>query len=833
MRVRALLFFMPVLFVYPISATVTVTSPQAGQTVNSPVSFQASATTNTCSSGVASMGVYVDNVLTYVVNGASLSTSISIAPGSHHTVVEEWDHCGGATYTSVDLTIAGVAVKSPAPGSPVTTSVTYTATAATTCSKGVAAMGIYVNNVLVYTVNAATLNTQITLPPGPQHTVVEEWDYCGGATYTTDDLTVTGVLVKSPVPGTNVNSPITYSATAASGCPKGVAAMGIYVNNALVYVVNGAVLNMPLNLAPGPEHTVVEEWDYCGGAAYTTDDLIVGNPNAPVVSVTATPASITLGSLSALKVTATNAAQLSITASDGTSYSLPPAGGTITITPAASTTYWVKATNGSINATGSALVAVTPPSLIDYPRYKGDVGGTGANTNEVLLTPATVNSLHFGQQWSLQVDGFISAQPLYVHGLAINGAAHNVVFVATNNDSLYAVDANTGKQLWMRSFLSTGVTPVNLSSFGVETYGILGTPVIDTATKTMFVSVWTAENSNTYFPHRLHAIDITTGADKLTPVIMTDPVMAPFLQLQRPALLLANGTVYAAFGSVGDMLPYHGLLLAYHETTLAQKARWNVTPDGPAGGIWMSGAAPTADSQGNIYVSVANGYFDGKNNFGESAVKLTPALSVLDYFTPFDYNYLNTWDVDLGSGSAVVVPDQPGPYAHELIVCGKTSPIYVLNRDNMGKLGSASDNIIQRFDNAIGNSGNFQDSGQPCFNSPAVWNNNVYFAANHDLLKMFTISPTTGQLAWSSSSSTTYLYPGANPVVSANGNKNGIVWTVEKSTATLHANDAADVSKSLYVGPSMGTVFRWVPPTVANGYVYVAAFDSLVAYTNY
>jgi outer membrane protein assembly factor BamB len=407
-----------------------------------------------------------------------------------------------------------------------------------------------------------------------------------------------------------------------------------------------------------------------------------------------------------------------------------------------------------------------------------------------------------------------------------------VVFVATSNDSLYAVDANTGQRLWTRSFLSSGVTAVNLSNVGVETMGILSTPVIDPGTRTMYVVVWTAENNDSYFPHRLHAIDITTGLDKVTAVTITDSAMQPLYQLQRSALLLVNGTIYAGFGSVGDITPYHGLVFAFDEATLVQKAKWNVTPGGMGGGVWMSGAAPTADSSGNVYLSIGNGHFDGSSNFGESAVKLSPSLTVLDYFTPYNYNSLNTNDVDLGSGSVVVVPDQPGAYKHELIACGKPTPIYVLNRDNMGKLGTSADNVIQRLDNAIGGTGNVPDSGQPCYNSPAVWNNNVYFAANDDVLKMFTISPTTGQLSLASNGATTYAWPGTDPVVSSNGTTNGIVWTVDSGTATLHANDATDVSKSLYVGPSMGSVHRWVPPTVVNGWVYVAASNWLVGYSN-
>jgi outer membrane protein assembly factor BamB len=245
----------------------------------------------------------------------------------------------------------------------------------------------------------------------------------------------------------------------------------------------------------------------------------------------------------------------------------------------------------------------------------------------------------------------------------------------------------------------------------------------------------------------------------------------------------------------------------------------------------MSGASPTADKDGNIYVSTGNGSVSA-NNFGQAIVKLTPNLQELDFFIPHDYVTLNQGDIDLGSGSVMVVPDQAGPFPHLLIACGKPTPIYVLNRDAMGEVGGTSDNIIQRLDHQLGNTGSFRDSGQPCYNSPAMWQQNVYFAANHDVLKMFVLNAGTGMLSATpvSKGTFTYQWPGADPVVSSNGNTNGIVWAIDKTTGTLHASDATDVSKELYVSPSLGAPIRWVPPTVANGHVYVTASGKIIAY---
>jgi outer membrane protein assembly factor BamB len=420
-----------------------------------------------------------------------------------------------------------------------------------------------------------------------------------------------------------------------------------------------------------------------------------------------------------------------------------------------------------------------------------------------------------------------------MNGIAVGGATRNVLYVTTSNDSVYAIDADTGKELWKRSFLPSGVTAVPGTATKISTQtGILGTPVIDPVKMAMFVVAETSEDNATYFPHRLHAISLVTGQD-LTPdpELISDSDLQPVMKFQRPGLLLANGMVYVAFGSIEDRAPYHGLLFAFDENTLEQKAVWNVTPTGSEGGLWMSGSAPLADSAGNIYVSTGNGSA-GTNNFGESIVKLSPTLQELDYFTPYNFSSYDTADLDLGSGSMILAPDQNGPYPHEIIACGKPTPIYVINRDAFGGRGTTSDNIIQRLDGQIGGKGSVRDSGQPCYNSPAMWQNNVYFAANYDVLKMFTLNANTGMLSPSpvSKGTFTYHWPGADPVISANRSTNGIVWTIDVSSGTLHANDALDVSKNLYTSANFGSPTRWIPPTVVNGHVYVTASGKVLAY---
>ena len=542
--------------------------------------------------------------------------------------------------------------------------------------------------------------------------------------------------------------------------------------------------------------------------------------------VTITPSKAALHAIGQLQFTANQAVTWSTSC------------GTISTTglftaPASAATCNIKATS-TANSTNTATVGAVV-TTVNYTTRKNGNSGTGVQTNELTLTPASVSSGKFAQIWTTALDGPIWGQPLYLNGVTIpiGGKARNAVFVTTSNDSVYALDADTGALLWHTSFLSTGVTAVAGTSLQISSQiGILSTPVIDPVKQIMYVVAETSENNATTFPHRLHALSILTGKEMLGgPVVISDPDLPPVQKFQRPGLLLANGKVYVAFGSIEDRNPYHGLIFAFDQNTLEVVAFFNDTPTGSQGGIWMSGASPTADKDGNIYVSTGNGSVSA-NNFGQAIVKLTPNLQELDFFIPHDYVTLNQGDIDLGSGSVMVVPDQAGPFPHLLIACGKPTPIYVLNRDAMGEVGGTSDNIIQRLDHQLGNTGSFRDSGQPCYNSPAMWQQNVYFAANHDVLKMFVLNAGTGMLSATpvSKGTFTYQWPGADPVVSSNGNTNGIVWTIDKTTGTLHASDATDVSKELYASPRLGTPIRWVPPTVANGHVYVTASGKIIAY---
>src|SRR5262249_31258298 len=343
----------------------------------------------------------------------------------------------------------------------------------------------------------------------------------------------------------------------------------------------------------------------------------------------------------------------------------------------------------------------------------------------------------------------------------IGGAQHNVVFVATEHDSVYAFDADhAGAPLWHTNFLGPGITTVQTASnHDIPVHpevGITGTPVIDPNSSTIYVLAQTVEHG--IFANKLHALDITTGAEKPgRPVVLTAPGFQDQQEFVRCALLLANGNVYVAFASYGDIEPYKGFMFAFNASTLANVATWNVTPTGSEGGIWMGAAGPAADADGNIFVAVGNGTWDGITNFGQSVVKLGPSLNILDFFAPFNANALNIGDHDLGSGGVVLLPDQAGAFPHELLLCGKNDPIFVLNRDNLGKKNDDDNTqIIQSVLGQLGSVG-LQDADH-CFMSPAFFQQTAYFIGNNDVIKAFSLDPASGKLSTTPTSQGTFNY---------------------------------------------------------------------------
>jgi hypothetical protein len=379
-------------------------------------------------------------------------------------------------------------------------------------------------------------------------------------------------------------------------------------------------------------------------------------------------------------------------------------------------------------------ISVTAPhagAQVNVLTYHNDNARTGQNLNETILTPGNVNVTTFGKLFSYPVDGYVYAQPLYVSSVQIPGSGiHNVVFVATEHDSVYAFDADNSAAglLWHVSFINpaNGVATVPaqdvLTGDLVPEIGITSTPVIDGNTGTIYVVAKTKEVRQTtvHYVQRLHALDITTGAEKFGgPAVIADTILAAdgsfqyvsgpsvvgsgdgsldgqtvnfnaLRQLNRPGLLLLNGIVYSAWGSHGDNDPYHGWLIGHDAQTLALVSVFNTTPNGGRGALWMSGGAPAADVNGNVYIATGNGTFaltgSGSPGYGDSVLMLTPSggLNVTDFFTPWNQATLDVTDADLGSGGVLLLPDQPGPYPHLMVTAGKPGAIYLIDRDDMG-----------------------------------------------------------------------------------------------------------------------------------------------------
>ncbi len=528
----------------------------------------------------------------------------------------------------------------------------------------------------------------------------------------------------------------------------------------------------------------------------------------------------------------------------------------------------IQATLGAVQ--GATTLTVVTFNSVSVTTWQYDNSRSGQNTKETILTPSNVNSTQFGKLFSLTVDDQVFAQPLYVPGLVIPGrGTHNVLFIATESDTVYAFDAdsNTGANatpLWKVSLIDTvhGESPVTSTEVGCDdlqpNIGITATPVIDTSTNTMYVE--TKSNDKGTYVHRLHALDITTGAEKAPGPIVIDAtvngtgdgsVQGPngfqltfstmaLTHHSRPGLLLLNGSVYIAFASHCDNIPYHGWLFAYNASTLAQQAVFVPTPNGGEGGFWMSGAGIAADSSGNIFLVTGNGTFDTTNTpatmWGDSILKLAMtgnSFSVLDYFTPYDQANLNLHDSDLGSGGIVLLPNQPGAAHPNLLVeVGKKGTIYVVDRDQMTTnnthycpTGCSNDaEIVQEFQFAIGG----------MWSSPSYWNNHVYFWGAGDSLKAYGLANGLLSSAPTSSNPLTGGIPSFTTAISSNGNTNGILWGIlgNASTlrSTLYAFDATDLSKKFYDSTqalknrdALGGYVKMTIPTVVNGKVYVGA----------
>jgi hypothetical protein len=475
-----------------------------------------------------------------------------------------------------------------------------------------------------------------------------------------------------------------------------------------------------------------------------------------------------------------------------------------------------------------------------------DNGRSGANTHESVLTPSSVNSAGFRKLFTKPVDGIIVGHALYLPALDIPGqGVHNVVYVATMHDSVYAFDADNADTtpLWVTSILNfspPGASPVPASvkketGIGWTEVGVISTPVIDPATGTLYLVAETFENGNV--AHRLHALDVTTGQEKfggpatiaatytLNGVTTT---FADLYQINRPGLLLVNGHIYIAFGSNCCNDYSQGWVLSYNAATLLQEGAWTAEPGKTLASIWQKGAGISADSSGNVYAETGEGFYAEGTNLSISVVKLSQsvtALALADWFTPYNRQYLSDIDRDLND-TPLILPDQLGPYPHELIAEGKEGTIYVLNRDNMGQFCStctASDTqIVQEIPQGAG-----KNSG-----SPVYWNNRVYFTGQGSPVQAYTIS--NGTLVVPPFLEPMQINGGGHAILTANGSSNGILWFINGKS--LWALDAITLN-TLYTSDQASNGRDTVPPLAhfatpiaADGKVFIGTQNSLVVY---
>lgn len=505
-----------------------------------------------------------------------------------------------------------------------------------------------------------------------------------------------------------------------------------------------------------------------------------------------------------------------------------------------------------------ASTAVLLSAQVSVLQNRYDDFGTGADLQETILKPSVVNVRRFGKLYSGSVDGSVYAQPLYVPSLSIAGGVHNVLYVATMNDKLYAFDADRpGAPLWLHDFTdaAAGVTPVpivditgsnNLNIVG--NVGILSAPVIDRRRGLLYVLVRTKERGR--YVQRLHAIDIATGKDKLKPAVIRASIRSsasdaingtlrfdPKAGNQRAALALANGAVILAWASHEDIPPYHGWIMAYDAATLKQISTLCLSPNGNEAGIWQSGRAPVVDSKGNIYFETGNGTWDGKTEFGNSVLRLKVnkhRLRIADYFTPSDHHALNKRDTDLGSSGPLLVPGT------NILICGnKQGRLYVLDKRRLGHEGAGNPGLIQAL--AV--------NGGRILGGPAYWDGPegplVYLWSEADFLKAFRFNGRTlDPVAYAKGDVASTGSPGGSLTVSANGSKagTGIVWAMLTARGSANHGNAPGILRAYNAetltelwdseqDPArdrLGTLVKFVPPVVANGRVYAVTYDNAI-----
>ncbi len=492
----------------------------------------------------------------------------------------------------------------------------------------------------------------------------------------------------------------------------------------------------------------------------------------------------------------------------------------------------------------------------DVLTYHNNIARTGVQLVETALTPANVSSATFGKIRILPADGLVDAQPLYLSSVTISGAAHNLVIVASEHGTVYAYDADTGTKIWSVTTLKSGETTSDDRGCGQVTpeIGITSTPVIlrpKTGNPVIYLVAMSKDKSNTYHQH-LHALDATTGAELHNgPVEISAKypgtgdnsvngfvIFDPAQYKERAGLLLINQTIYLAWASHCDIRPYTGWIMGYNMNTLAQTSVLNITPNGNEAAIWNAGAGMASDGAGNIYLLAANGDFDttlnasgfpANGDYGNAFLRVSTSggLAVSDYFEMDNGVSESNGDVDLGSGGGLLVsPKDSAAKVHQLFVgAGKDGNLYVVDRTNMGKFHSGSNQIYQELSGVLPGG---------IWSMPATYSGYLYYGPVNSPIYSFRFQNARLLPNAVAQTSNAFGYPGATPGISTNAGKNAIVWAAENSSpAVLHAYSPATLvelynsNQAANGRDQFGNGNKFITPTIAGGKVFVGTTNGV------